>query len=73
MTCPDCDNRFLEYLIFRGAVARFSGVLEQLEDERARILEELRQPDAPPLRRVNVALADRPVERTKQVRRRADK
>ena len=56
MSCPECENRFREYLIFRAAVVRFANYLEDLENERRRILEESRPEDALPLASVEATL-----------------
>jgi len=63
LPCPDCENRFREYLIFRGAVVRFANYLEDMENERRRILEENRPEGAPPLIDVRVKLRDREPKR----------
>lgn len=62
MPCPECATMFREYLIFRSAVARFGGMLEQLETERRRVLEEHRPPGAPPLRKISATLMTEPIE-----------
>lgn len=59
MSCPDCANRFREYLIFRSAVVRFANFLDDLEAERLRIVEESRPAGAPPLPRVKAVLRDK--------------
>jgi hypothetical protein len=59
LSCPDCQNRFREYLIFRAAVVRFANYLEDMENERRRILEESRPEGAPPLANVKVTLRDK--------------
>lgn len=59
MSCPDCENRFREYLIFRAAVVRFANYLDDMENERRRILEESRPEGAPPLVNVKAKLRDR--------------
>ena len=59
MSCPDCENRFREYLIFRAAVVRFANYLDDMENERRRILEESRPEGAPPLTNVKVMLRDK--------------
>jgi hypothetical protein len=51
LSCPDCEHRFREYLIFRSAVVRFANLLDDLEIERRRIREENRPPEVPPLQR----------------------
>lgn len=56
MSCPECANRFREYLIFRSAVVRFANHLDDLENERRRILEENRSDEAPPLVKVKAKL-----------------
>jgi hypothetical protein len=56
MSCPECQDRFREYLIFRSSVARFAGHLEDMENERRRILEERRPEGAPPLIKVKATL-----------------
>lgn len=38
-----------EYLVFRKAVVRFAGILDQLEGERRRIAEEQRPANIPPI------------------------
>jgi hypothetical protein len=59
LSCPDCENRFREYLIFRAAVVRFANYLDDMENERRRILEESRPEGAPPLTNVKVMLRDK--------------
>jgi hypothetical protein len=56
LACPECENRFREYLIFRSAVARFANYLDDMENERRRILEESRPEGAPPLVKVKARL-----------------
>jgi hypothetical protein len=61
LSCYDCENRFREYLIFRSAVARFANHLDDLENERRRILEDSRPEGAPPIVTVKATL------RTKEI------
>lgn len=56
VSCPECQNRFREYLIFRASVARFVGFLDDLEIERQRILEEQRPEGAELLVRFKATL-----------------
>lgn len=49
MSCPECSNVRHEYLVFRKAVERFAGILDQLEGERRRIADEQRPADIPPI------------------------
>ena len=59
MSCPDCEHRFREYLIFRSAVVRFANYLDDMENERRRILEECRPKGAPPLVNVKATMRDK--------------
>ena len=58
MSCPDCEHRFREYLIFRSAVVRFANYLDDMENERRRILEECRPEGASPLVTVKATMRD---------------
>jgi hypothetical protein len=60
LSCPECQNRFREYLIFRSAVVRFANYLDVMENERRRILEESRPDGLPPLPRVKAILRYKP-------------
>jgi len=59
LSCPDCEHRFREYLIFRSAVVRFANYLDDMENERRRILEECRPEGAPPLVNVKATMRDK--------------
>jgi hypothetical protein len=68
LPCPECENRFREYLIFRSAVVRFANYLDDLEGERRRILEASQPQGAPPLPKVKAVLRDKrdPQERERR-------
>lgn len=60
MSCPKCENRDREYLVFRKAVAKFAKLLDQLEVERRRVANENRphgvlpMPDPEPIELENI-------------------
>lgn len=72
MPCPECENRFREYLIFRAAVVRFANYLDDMENERRRILEESRPDGLPPLPLVKATLRDQPATHRERGRRHTD-
>ena len=59
LSCPDCEHRFREYLIFRSAVVRFANYLDDMENERRHILEDCRLEGAPPLVNVKATMRDK--------------